>query len=389
MRYTIPEYYKRFHCTASDCPDSCCAGWEITIDSKSRSLYHNMPGGLGNRIRNSLHKNGSVFCQYKGRCCFLNEHNLCDIYIEAGPGFLCKTCREFPRHVEEFPGIREVSLSLSCIEAANIILGWSSPVGLLTKVKQTGQETFRQFDSVLFSKLIQTRSVLFQILQDREQSIKVRIAMTLALGHDLQSRIDKEAYWSVDRLLERYQRADAVDYCMAKFSGYTDIPKQGYRVRKMMMKTLFGPEYLKKVYADEIRLVQLRLYSNGSDTYNEDRIRFHAAMGKDQEQGTSWEIWCEQLMVYFIYTYFYGAVYDSDGNTKIKLAAASTLMIQEIAFFRWMENGRKLDFADFVTLAHRYSREVEHSHDMLNEIEELLSDDTMFGLKDMLIAVLS
>lgn len=32
MLYTYPHYYKKFHCTASECEDTCCAGWEIMID---------------------------------------------------------------------------------------------------------------------------------------------------------------------------------------------------------------------------------------------------------------------------------------------------------------------------------------------------------------------
>ena len=32
MLYTYPHYYKKFQCIASDCEDTCCAGWAITID---------------------------------------------------------------------------------------------------------------------------------------------------------------------------------------------------------------------------------------------------------------------------------------------------------------------------------------------------------------------
>ena len=44
----------------------------------------------------------------------------------------------------------------------------------------------------------------------------------------------------------------------------------------------------------------------------------------------SWEIWMEQLMVYFVFTYFCGAVYDENAYGKIKLAVVSTLLICEI-----------------------------------------------------------
>ena len=57
-----------------------------------------------------------------------NEENLCDLYAEKGEKMLCRTCRMYPRHIEEYEGIREISLSLSCVEAAKIILGGKEPV---------------------------------------------------------------------------------------------------------------------------------------------------------------------------------------------------------------------------------------------------------------------
>ena len=32
MQYIIPHYYKKFVCIGGDCPDTCCAGWQIMID---------------------------------------------------------------------------------------------------------------------------------------------------------------------------------------------------------------------------------------------------------------------------------------------------------------------------------------------------------------------
>ena len=31
MQYIIPHYYKKFACIGGDCPDTCCAGWQIMI----------------------------------------------------------------------------------------------------------------------------------------------------------------------------------------------------------------------------------------------------------------------------------------------------------------------------------------------------------------------
>ena len=44
MRYTVPDYYKKFQCLAGVCPATCCAGWQIVIDPKSLARYHKVTG---------------------------------------------------------------------------------------------------------------------------------------------------------------------------------------------------------------------------------------------------------------------------------------------------------------------------------------------------------
>ena len=75
MRYTVPDYYKKFKCLASDCPATCCAGWQIMIDDKSLKKYASCPGIFGNRLVNSIDWEEGRFKQYHSRCAFLNEQN--------------------------------------------------------------------------------------------------------------------------------------------------------------------------------------------------------------------------------------------------------------------------------------------------------------------------
>ena len=73
----------------------------------------------------------SAFIRITIGCAFLNEENLCDLYKALGPDALCDTCKSYPRHTEEYEGLRELSLSLSCPEAAKIILSCKEPVRFL------------------------------------------------------------------------------------------------------------------------------------------------------------------------------------------------------------------------------------------------------------------
>ena len=140
------------------------------------------------------------------RCAFLNEENLCDLYTGMGPDSLCWTCKTYPRHIEVFDGVREVSLCLSCIEAARIILGTKEPVRFLSSENDKEESCEDEdFDFFLYTKLGEARDVIFEILENRELSSELRMALCLALAHDLQRRVWNEKLYEVDELLERYR----------------------------------------------------------------------------------------------------------------------------------------------------------------------------------------
>ena len=133
MEYLYPDYYGDFHCIASACEATCCAGWQIAVDEKSLEKYKKVKGSFGNRLKNCINWKEQTFEQSHRRCAFLNEENLCDLYSELGAGALCKTCRRYPRHIEEF----ENSGSESCT--------WDyclTEVELYNKVAAAGFECF-------------------------------------------------------------------------------------------------------------------------------------------------------------------------------------------------------------------------------------------------------
>jgi lysine-N-methylase len=57
-----------------------------------------------------------------GVCAFLNEDRLCRIQAAHGEGYLSTACATYPREVRSINGLEEKSLSLSCPEAARLVL---------------------------------------------------------------------------------------------------------------------------------------------------------------------------------------------------------------------------------------------------------------------------
>ncbi len=387
MNYTIPHYYRQFHCIADRCQDTCCAGWEIMIDPASMKKYREEDGPLGNRLHNSIRWSQHSFKQYEGRCTFLNDENLCDLYAEGGQDMLCKTCRSYPRHVEEFDGSREISLCLSCIEAAGIILGCREKVRFLSYEKEGKEDDYQEFDFFLYTKLMDARDLALKILQNRDMDLPVRISMALALAHDLQSRIDRERLFAVDGLLERYGAETAAGRFCRKVAGLGLRPEKRYRAAESMFGVFDQMEVLKENWPAYLEGVRKALYGRGAARYAEEYHQFlrHVACGAED---SDWQLWGEQLMVYFVFTYFCGAVYDGRAFARMKLAAVSTLLIQETAFGLWQEKG-ELSFEDFVDAAHRYSREIEHSDDNREALLHELDTGAKYQLERLLGLILS
>ena len=121
MKIKVPEYFKDFKCIADKCKDSCCIGWEIAIDEKSRDKYSRLDGEIGEEIVNKT-QHGCFPLEENGRCAFLDANGLCRIISVLGDGYLCDICREHPRYYGVGKDGIEGGLGLSCEVAARIIL---------------------------------------------------------------------------------------------------------------------------------------------------------------------------------------------------------------------------------------------------------------------------
>ena len=90
-----------------------------------------------------------------------------------------------------------------------------------------------------------------------------------------------------------------------------------------------------------------------------------------------WSIQCEQLMVYFIYTYFCGAVYDERVFVNAQMAVAAVSVIWNLMAATWLKNEKQLDLEDVSSIVYHYSRELEHSDENLKQYWGILDEEKM------------
>lgn len=382
MEYTYPEYLYDFQCDASACSDTCCVGWNIMIDPVSLKKYRKYPGFFGNRLKNSIDWEKESFEQYNGRCAFLNEENLCDIYTEAGEDMLCKTCTRYPRHYEEYENLREISLSLSCPAAARMVLGQKEQLMFLNEYRETPEEEYEQFDFFLFTKLNEIRDYFYRVIQDRDRSVAHRMAMILCTAHDLQKRIDRAQLHEVDDLLKRYQKPSFWKIAEKKFALYENRGVEKRIQRWKLWQKLYRLEVLRPRWREYLKKQEEYLYQDLSQEIYEKAWQEFADTSPDRA------VEYEQLLMYYIFCYLCGAVYDEDLFSKVKLAVVHTMLIQEMDFGVWLSREKEFSFEDQVELVHRYARETEHSDPNMEAMECMAAEDEAFCLEKLLRGVL-
>jgi len=128
----LPQYMQQFQCIGSECEDTCCAGWAVTIDKATYRKYRNC---RDNELQDSFQKNltrnrnnptDATYAKMKLKedlsCPFLNHQKLCSIQLRLGEDHLSHTCRTYPRAYNLIDGVIEKSATMSCPEAARLAL---------------------------------------------------------------------------------------------------------------------------------------------------------------------------------------------------------------------------------------------------------------------------
>ena len=195
-------------------------------------------------------------------------------------------------------------------------------------------------------------------------------------------RIRREQLHEVDDLLKRYSRPAFLKTAERKFAEFQN-DRQGRRTQcRRLWQKLYRLEMLNRGWQEELKKRERRLYQELSAKDYGEACRAFA----DAFQEKNYEY--EQLLMYYIFCYLCGAVYDGDLFSKVKLAVVHTLLIRELYTAVWLEKGRELSFDDRVELAHRYARETEHSDRNMEAMEDMAAEEKDFCLKKLLLAVL-
>jgi lysine-N-methylase len=185
----IPHYYRKFSCLAGACPDSCCQEWEVDIDPATAKLYRELPGALGDSLREKMRwEDDTVYLTISDcRCPMWRQDGLCEIQCQLGHDALSHTCRQFPRLTHDYGDFVERGLELSCPAAAKLILSGENQE--LAENFLPGEET-GDYDREVMEILLKSREILLSFWEEVPYPLPQMLAITLLYAHDIQSWID-------------------------------------------------------------------------------------------------------------------------------------------------------------------------------------------------------
>ncbi len=326
MEVFVPDYYRRFSCLAGACPDSCCKEWEVDVDEGSAEKYRALDGPLGDRLRQVLRPYDGGICMTieNGRCPMWRQDGLCEIQAQLGHGALCRICREYPRLRQDYGDFAELSMELSCPEAARLIFG-----GTHGHWEQTPETGDADYDRQAMDTLRRSRQTLFRFWQETALSMPEALTVTLLYGHSVQAELDggEEAVLDVDACLADGRR----------YAGDGDMT--------LLADFFGGLELLTARWAALLQAVRKPRW--------EERLR--------------------PLMGYFLRRYWLQAVWDYDLVCRVKLMVAACVLISAMP-------------EDILPAAQLFSKEIENDADNLDTIFDgaytapALTDSNLLGL---------
>ena len=368
MKITTPFYYKDFKCIAGACTDTCCAGWDVDVDEASYKYYKSVKGSFGKRLKSVMVKSeegGCTFTLNNGRCPFLNDENLCDLYIALGEENLCDTCAEFPRFINEYGNTREIGIAPSCITAGEIIFNYKDKLVFETTENDEFPKTYNDIDPLTYIQLTSVRKMAYSIVQNRAYTINDRCVLLLEFAKKIQKHLDNERdeliVNVVNAFKDMYYQQSVLDNSKKKYSGFDDTAyKYIYKYfDKFKGMEVINPDWFKVLEVNS-EFMQDCDKNGMSDFFNKMYDEFDTYYEDRQFE-------YEQLLVYYVYRYFLDAVYDYNLVLKVKNGIVGYLILKQADVAKWYINGkqggeRKLSKAEQIDMAHLYSRQFEHSY---------------------------
>jgi len=228
------KYAESFRCIGSACEDTCCQGWGVPIDLATYEKYQSLPPSPLRTLidasvvrsldggENQAPANPKVFAKIQmdasNQCPLLTCEGLCRIQAELGEALLSHTCATYPRIVHAANGLHETALTLSCPEAARLVLltpdllALSGPCGGQLHQDQTAEPAQNEDPRPSLSpNFWQIRESVLWLVKNRAYPIWQRMFLLGVFCQRLDSIAKGELKRSVPEFLQNFKTTVATN----------------------------------------------------------------------------------------------------------------------------------------------------------------------------------
>ncbi len=389
MKIRTPHYYKDFKCIAEECTDTCCAGWDVDVDKASYKYYKTVKGAFGKRLKSVMvpsEDGGCTFTLNNGRCPFLNDMNLCDLYTELGEDKLCETCAEFPRFINEYGNVREIGIAPSCKTAGELIFNYK---GRLTfDMEDDGKPVtdYNDIDGFLYMQLLRAREIAYDIVQDEDFTLDECCILLLDYACRMQKHMDKERDELIENVvyafMEKDYRKKALDRAGRKYSARSSGSNSCHACISRYFDEFKGMEVINP---DWYRYLDIQKEFAGKCAADGGEKYYRQSYAEFDEYYKDREFEYRQLLMYYVYRYFLDSVYDYNLVLKVKNGIIGYIVLKHLDVAAWRHNNNTLEKEEQIDIAHLYSRQFEHSYTNFEKYSEMFGRKRCYSISSLMM----
>lgn len=395
-KFLVPDFLLDFNCIGTQCEETCCKEWDITVDKNTFYSYKKSKNIL---IRNLCKKNISlieknshdlsyakIVLDEEKICPFLDNNKLCSIHGELGHNSLCYTCKVYPRVFNKIGGFFEASLFLSCPEVVRLALFNKekmsfSEVNIDYSYKIYGKANINKNNDIYWS----VREFAIDILQNRSFKLWERLAILGVFFEKSSAYIENGEKNELISIMDSFNmilNTDEVHNILDIYDKNTNIQLDLTKVINKLRNIRINNETFKGIVTDfnnglvdnsESKLDIVAKYNENYETYYKDYIKDHEHI-------------LENYLVHYVFTnVFPYSTKHNPYDTYFILALNYVLIRTYLIGISGVH--KKIDDEQVVNLIQSYSRVYSHGSTVIQTIYEYFKNKKIMTLENLILLI--
>jgi len=183
--FQVPDYYKKFKCKGTECRNTCCSGWKVTIARQQYFILHGLECNKSLRQKMDRafrvlpnptpERYAEIAHNQNGDCPLLMDNGFCQLHATCGEEVLPWICRYYPRG-PRIDYAYEATIANSCERTLELLFENNDPITFesktLTFKMQVKDDSPNDKDKIFYKDI---QNFCFSIIQDRTISLPNRI----------------------------------------------------------------------------------------------------------------------------------------------------------------------------------------------------------------------